>query len=113
MQGKPYWKNICRHFTNGVDVLHDRQCKKGVCYRDVTAKPNEPGSAFRLPCHSPADAHGLNILSETGPAGVCQHFDALTDAEIAEQEAADNLQFAESMRRMRLVGPLISAMKKK
>lgn len=109
---KPYWVNTCRHFTNGVDVLHDGQCAKGVCYRDVTANPNVPGASFRLPCHTPNEAHGLKVLQETGPAGTCEHFSVLTEQELAEQEAAFEIAMQESNRRMELVGPLIVAMKK-
>lgn len=106
---KPYWANVCRHFTNGVDVLHDKCCSKGVKYIDVTAKPNEPGSSFRLACHAPNDEHGLKVLAETGPAGTCEHFSALTQEEIDKQEAESDAAFEESLRRMRLAEPIVSA----
>jgi hypothetical protein len=108
-----YWTNQCRHFTNGADVLNDKTCAKGVCYRSVTTKPDEPGSAYRLPCHAPTEERGLKILQETGPAGTCEHFDALTAEEIEQQEADFEKAMEKSMRRMTLVAPIITAMKKK
>lgn len=108
----PYWVNICRHFTNGVDVLHDKQCRKGVCYRDVTARPDIPGASFRLPCQTPNQEHGIKTLQETGPAGTCEHFSALSEQELREQEEVFVIAMAESSRKMQLVSPLIVAMKK-
>lgn len=109
---RKYWTNICRHFTSGVDVLHDKTCSKGVCYLSVTAKPGEPGSAYRLPCHTPTEERGLQILQETGPAGTCEHFDALSQEELDQQDADFEKAIEESMRRMALAAPLIAAMKK-
>lgn len=113
MNRDSYWTNECRHFTSGVDVIHDKCCKLGVCYRDVTAKPDEPGSMFRLPCHTPCEKHGLQVLAETGPAGTCQHFDPLTEQEVQEREEAGEKAMQEAIRRMKLVEPIITAIKQK
>lgn len=108
-----YWINECRYFTSGVDVLHDKRCAKGICYRSVTTKPDEPGSSFRLPCHTPNESHGLKVLAETGPAGTCEHFSALTEDEAVEREAETKRWIEESDRRIKLVLPIIAAMKTK
>jgi hypothetical protein len=113
MTKKRYWTNECRHFTNGVDVLHGKCCLLGIPYESVTAKPNENGSVYRLACHTPADGHGLKILQETGPAGCCDKHSPWTEEELQQREAESDAAFAESMRRMQLVAPIISAMKKK
>lgn len=112
MSKKPYWKNICRHYTSGFDVIRDNSCLKGICYRDVTSKPDEPGSLYRLPCHTPNDGHGLKVLEDTGPAGTCEHFSALTEEELAQQEEESKKAFERSVEMMTKVAPIISAVKK-
>ena len=110
---KPYWVHICRHFTNGADAHQNGRCREGIHYDDATAKPKESGCAFRMACRAPNESHGLKVLAETGPAGMCEKFSELTQEEIRQQEIDSDAAFAESCRRMALVGPIISAMKTK
>jgi hypothetical protein len=109
---KPYWTNVCRHYTNGADVVNDKKCAKGVCYLSVTAKPGEPGSAYRIPCHTPTGERELKIRQE-GSVGTCEHFSALTEEEIAQQEKESKESFERAIKRMELTAPLITAVKKK
>jgi hypothetical protein len=110
---KQYWINTCRHFTNGADALNNKSCLLGIAYDSVTANPNKNGSAFRCACRTPNEEHGKRVLAETGPAGTCEKFDPWTLEEIEKNEAASAAAFAESLRKMNLVAPIISAMKKK
>ena len=109
---KPYWKNICRHFTNGADVVNDKVCRLGICYLSATSQPDLPGSAYRLACHEPIREDGIKIRQEGG-AGTCEHFSALTEEEIEKEERESAAAFAKAIKRMELVLPIVSAMKKK
>lgn len=75
----------CKHFNGSY---HNTHCDAGVCYRDVTPKPDEPGSAIRQPCRKPDDDHDFRVLAETGPQGVCNKYEEPTQEEIAADEAA-------------------------
>jgi len=110
---RPHWVHICRHFTNGADALNKKCCLAGVHYDDATAKPDVAGSAYRMACHAPNEDHGMKVLAETGPAGTCDKFSELSEEELRQQEIDSEAAFAEATRRMVLVGPIISAMKKK
>ncbi len=109
----PYWIHVCRHFTNGADALNNTCCLAGIKYDDATANPSKPGSAYRMACHAPNEEHGLKVLAETGPAGTCEKFSELTEDEIRQRDIDSDAAFSEATRRMALVGPIISAMKKK
>lgn len=80
----------CKHYNGS---FHNTHCGAGVCYRDVTTKPDDPGCAYRKPCvkldpNDPHDAHGLKVIAETGQPGVCDKYEEPTQAEIDASEAA-------------------------
>lgn len=83
----------CKHLTS---TWHDTHCKAGVCYRDVTNKPDEPGSAYRIPCRRIVDAHGRKVRDELGPPGTCDKYEDPTPEEVAEYEAAIEALIARS-----------------
>lgn len=93
--------------------MNDKKCRLGICYLDVTAKRDQPGSFFRMACQTPNDGHGVKVLEETGPAGTCEHFSALTEDELAQQEEESKRAFERSIEMMTKVAPIITAVKKK
>lgn len=99
-------KGTCKHFNGSINT----HCDAEVCYRDVTNKPDEPGSAFRKPCHSLAviGDHDLKVIEDHGPQGVCDKYEEPTEAEIAEYEA----EVEAYQQRFMLTLPLISQVKK-
>jgi len=96
--------NRCRHYNGSY---HNKTCLAGVCYRDVTPKPDEPGSAYRIPCKAVTSGHGLKVLQETGPQGTCRKFENVT----AEDIAADEEAMAKAMERMMATIPLCAKVK--
>ncbi|MGI9507629.1 MAG: hypothetical protein ACR2RE_31705 [Geminicoccaceae bacterium] len=79
-------EGTCRHFNSCI--IND-VCEAGVRYRDVTPRPDDPGSAIRAPCraYGAGDKHALKVLAEYGPPGTCDKFETYTERELAEHEA--------------------------
>lgn len=83
----------CKHYNGDY---HNKTCRAGVCYRDVTTRPDDNlGRAFRKPC---VDWEAFNNLKGTtlSPSqkeewkerGKCDKFELPTVAELkAEDEA--------------------------
>lgn len=97
-------QQCCRHYNGS---FHNDTCELGICYRDVTPKPDEPGSAYREPCRRWFDGHALKVIQETGPQGVCDKYDPFTEEELAEQERQMALHIANFL----LTIPLCEAVK--
>jgi len=104
--------HTCVHY-NGTSQT---KCEAGVCYRDVTAKPEEPGSAYRKPCilwgHSPnsknrSPANEAYIKSQQELAPHCGKFRLPTALEIA----ADQAEASGHVERWKKLAPLIQAAK--
>jgi hypothetical protein len=95
---RPMSENACRHY-NGY--FQNDTCNAGVKFRDVIPKFDQPGTAYRLPCKMPTDPHGLKVLQETGPRGVCGKFEPRT----AEDDAADRAELKQLMDRVHLTIP--------
>jgi hypothetical protein len=99
----------CKHYNGS---FHNDKCAIGIAYRDVTNKPDEPGCAYRKPCVKldpldPGDAHGLKVIADTGPQGVCEKYEEPSQDEIAAHEKVMN----EAMDRMMRTMPLCIAIK--
>lgn len=100
-------KGTCKHF-NGDS--HNKVCDAGVCYRDVTPKPDAPGSAFRKPCdrlmhwQDPSEAQ----LAAFAEKGTCDKYEEPTADEIKKHEAKMEAAF----KSMESVFPLIKRIKK-
>ena len=99
MKGK-----TCRHYNGS---WHNKTCRAGVCYDDVTPDPEKPGSAFRKPCQEAPGPHGLKVLAETGPQGTCDK----REWETAEDLAANEKAIEEAIERMEKVMPLVARVK--
>lgn len=82
----------CKHY-NGDH--HNKQCRAGVCYRDVTTDPDgRLGSAYRKPCVDWEASFKLRGLELEGQAlehwkrhGKCEKFELPSAEELAAYEA--------------------------
>lgn len=96
---------LCRHYNGS---FHNETCEAGVRYKDVTPRPDEPGSKFREPCNRQPSEHGLRVLQNNGPQGVCDKYEPLTEAELREEA----LLIEAMQRRMALLTELIARVKR-
>lgn len=77
-------RGTCKHYNGSY---HNKTCDIGVCYRDVTPKPDETGSAYREPCRVVDTKHGLDVLQRLGSQGTCDKYEEPSDYEISESVA--------------------------
>ncbi len=104
-------KHTCKHYTGSY---HNTHCAVGVCYRDVTNDPDGLGSAYRIACMKPEglSPHGLKVLSEHGPQGVCDKYDEPTNAEVAEFDREVEALMEQHIKEMTDLNPILLKIKK-
>lgn len=97
----------CKHYNGDY---HNKTCLVGVCYRDLTPKPDEPGSAFRKPCdrimHWPNPSPAQQAAFDE--RGKCDKYEEPTAEEIKAYEAMMDA----AVKRMKLTIPLIGRIKR-
>ena len=88
----------------------NKTCEAGVCYRDVTPKPDAPGSAFRKPCNRLMfwDNPSPEQKQAFAEKGTCDKYLEPTTDQIAEYEAGVEA----AIRNLETSLPLIAQVKK-
>lgn len=79
-------KHTCKHFCG----LRDKQCSAGIPYASVTPRPNDPGSALRIPCTLPEKFDNRlseNQRTQLKEKGTCEKFELPTQEDIDKYDA--------------------------
>lgn len=98
-------KGLCKHYRGS---FHNETCLAGVCYKDVTPNPDEPGCALRQPCRSIPLFKTASQRAEFEKRGTCDKYEEPAQADLDASEAA--IQAA--IQRMETSLPLIGRVKK-
>ncbi len=98
-------KGLCKHHRSS---WHNKTCLAGVCYRDVTPNPDEPGCALRQPCRQVPVFNTPDQLAHFERRGTCDKYEEPTQAELDAYE----LKIQAAIQRMEASLPLIDRVKK-
>lgn len=99
--------DICKYFIGHGMPTH---CAAGVCYKDVTPRPNDPGTTFRAPCRLPTSWKSPEFKRNSAEEiqGACDKREFPTAEECIQSEK----EMDAFMDRLRIIDPVMGKLKK-